>query len=152
MEYKELQVEYKEAQVNPINQLLGSSVAKIEISVVNIPSISITPRYLKSTLLDDTFHQKLKDSNNISRTLDILRDHSIINEDVKIFITYGIRINGDFNITVSSRDIRVPLFKKHIKEGQRATQNSPWVVNIEGLFEICGITPTTESIELDVFA
>ena len=145
-------MEYKETQVNPINQLLNNSLAKIEISVVNIPSISITPRYLKSTLLDDTFHQKLKDSNNISRTLDILRDHSIINEDIKIFITYGIRINGDFNIDITSGDIKVPLFKKHIKEGQRVTQSSPWIVNIEGLFEICGITPTTEIIELDVFA
>lgn len=152
MEYKELQVEYKETQVNPINQLLSSSLAKIEISVVNIPSISIVPRYLKTTLLDDNFHKDLNGSSNISRTLDILRNYSIINEDTKIFITYGIRINGDFNITVVSGDIRIPLFKKHIKEGQRATQSSPWVVNIEGLFEICGITPTTEIIELDVFA
>jgi hypothetical protein len=145
-------MEHKEVQVNPLNELFGNSLAKIEISVVNIPSISIVTRYLKSTLLDDNFHHKLSDSNNISRTLDILRDHSIINEDIKIFIIYGMRINGDFNITVVSGDIRIPLFKKHIKEGQRATQNSPWVVNIEGLFEICGITPTTESIEVDVFA
>jgi hypothetical protein len=145
-------MEHKEVQVNPVNQLLSSSVAKIEISVIDIPSISITPKYLKSTLLDDTFHKYLNSSSNISKTLDILKNYSIINEDTKIFITYGIRINGDFNITVVSGDIRIPLFKKHIKEGERATHSSPWVVNIEGLFEICGITPTTESIELDVFA
>lgn len=152
MEYKELQVEYKETQVNPINQLFNNSFAKVEISLVNIPSISITPRYLKLTLLNDDFHQKLNGSNNIGRTLDILKDHSIINEEVKLFITYGIRINGDFNIDITSGDIRIPLFKKHIKEGQKAIQTSPWIVNVEGLFEICGITPTTESIEIDVFA